>query len=226
MAETILVVNAGSSSIKFQLFAIERDGRLDRRLKGQIDGIGTRPKLFAKDAKGTCVVDTSWNTDEVAELPEAPFRLQENFYAEAPNFRAQMEKQLLSAIEMNDGLTPFTFAYAADAYQFLTASAERVFSRELLDDVINTLRSWATETLGASCVSTPQVRIYLNGCRRDLLLDSTEARYHWMLSLGPPSGGSPARNHLEAGWLRRASNSARGLCRRSRTALRGARQHR
>lgn len=131
-----------------------------------------------------------------AAPPEAPFRLQENFYAEARNFRAQMEKQLLSAIEMNDGLTPFTFAYAADAYQFLTASAERVFSRELLDDVINTLRSWATETLGASCVSTPQVRIYLNGCRRDLLLDSTEARYHWMLSLGPPSGGSPARIRL------------------------------
>jgi hypothetical protein len=131
-----------------------------------------------------------------AAPPEAPFRLEENFFADARNFRAQMEKQLLSAIEMNDGLTPFTFAYAADAYQFLTASAERVFSRELLDDVINTLRSWATETLGASCVSTPQVRIYLNGCRRDVLLDSTEARYHWMLSLGPPSGGSPARIRL------------------------------
>jgi acetate kinase len=71
MAETILVVNAGSSSIKFQLFAIERDGRLERRLKGQIDGIGTRPKLFAKDAKGTCSVDMSWSTDEVAELPDA-----------------------------------------------------------------------------------------------------------------------------------------------------------
>jgi hypothetical protein len=131
-----------------------------------------------------------------AAPPDAPFRLEENFYAEARNLRAQMEKQLLSAIEMNDGLTPFTFAYAADAYQFLTASGERVFSRELLDDVINTLRSWATETLGASCVSTPQVRIYLNGCRRDLLLDSTEARYHWMLSLGPPSGGRPARIRL------------------------------
>jgi hypothetical protein len=131
-----------------------------------------------------------------AAPPEAPFRLEDNFFADARNFRAQMEKQLLSAIEMNDGLTPFTFAYAADAYQFLTASAERVFSRGLLDDVINTLRSWATETLGASCVSTPQVRIYLNGCRRDVLLDSTEARYHWMLSLGPPSGGSPARIRL------------------------------
>ena len=131
-----------------------------------------------------------------AAPPEAPFRLEENFYAEARKFREQMEKQLLSAIDMNDGLTPFTFAYAADSYQFLTASGERVFSRELLDDVINRLRSWAMETLGASCVSTPQVRIYLNGCRRDLLLDSTEARYHWMLSLGPPSRENPARIRL------------------------------
>jgi acetate kinase len=34
MAETILVLNAGSSSIKFQLFAVGGDG-LVRRLKGQ-----------------------------------------------------------------------------------------------------------------------------------------------------------------------------------------------
>lgn len=71
MPETILVVNAGSSSIKFQLFAIETDDRLDRRLKGQINGIGTRPRLVAKDANGACAVDTSWNTDEVGELPDA-----------------------------------------------------------------------------------------------------------------------------------------------------------
>ncbi|MFT3730477.1 MAG: acetate/propionate family kinase [Hyphomicrobium sp.] len=71
MSETILVVNAGSSSIKFQLFAVESSNRLARRLKGQIDGIGTRPRLVAKDAKGACVVDQSWSTSDVAELPDA-----------------------------------------------------------------------------------------------------------------------------------------------------------
>ena len=40
MTETILVVNAGSSSIKFQLFAIGNNEQLERRLKGQIEGIG------------------------------------------------------------------------------------------------------------------------------------------------------------------------------------------
>ncbi len=71
MSETILVVNAGSSSIKFQLFAIVSPDRLERRLKGQIDGIGTRPRLVAKDANGSRVVDKSWSTEKVGELPDA-----------------------------------------------------------------------------------------------------------------------------------------------------------
>src|SRR6185312_14014270 len=71
MADTILVINAGSSSIKFQLFAIEPGNQLDRRLKGQIDGIGTRPRLFANDANGERAVDQSWATDEVSELHQA-----------------------------------------------------------------------------------------------------------------------------------------------------------
>jgi acetate kinase len=71
MADTILVVNAGSSSIKFQVFGIGNDDRLDRRLRGHIDGIGTRPRLFAKDANGECAVDKSWSPAEVTELHHA-----------------------------------------------------------------------------------------------------------------------------------------------------------
>jgi acetate kinase len=43
--DTILVVNAGSSSVKFQIFAIDRGYGLPRQIKGQMDGIGTRPRL-------------------------------------------------------------------------------------------------------------------------------------------------------------------------------------
>ncbi|RUP11249.1 acetate/propionate family kinase [Hyphomicrobium sp.] len=75
MAETILVVNAGSSSIKFQLFAIGQGDQLDRRLKGQIEGIGTRPRLSARDANGATAVDESWSPDEVNELSDALDRL-------------------------------------------------------------------------------------------------------------------------------------------------------
>ncbi|MBS0239330.1 MAG: acetate/propionate family kinase [Proteobacteria bacterium] len=75
MPETILVVNAGSSSIKFQLFAIGQGDQLDRRLKGQIEGIGTRPRLSARDANGASAVDESWSPDEVGELSDALDRL-------------------------------------------------------------------------------------------------------------------------------------------------------
>src|SRR5262249_159338 len=50
--DTILVVNAGSSSVKFQVFAVDGDGRLVRQIKGQMDGIGSRPRLRATDAAG------------------------------------------------------------------------------------------------------------------------------------------------------------------------------
>lgn len=75
MAETILVVNAGSSSIKFQLFAIAQGDQLERHLKGQIEGIGTRPRLSARDANGASAVDESWSPDEVRELSDALDRL-------------------------------------------------------------------------------------------------------------------------------------------------------
>ena len=50
--DTILVVNAGSSSVKFQVFAVQGEGALRRQLKGQMDGIGSRPRLRASGSTG------------------------------------------------------------------------------------------------------------------------------------------------------------------------------
>jgi acetate kinase len=52
MSETILILNAGSSSIKFQLFATQGGAGLERRLKGEIEGIGTNPHLTAETKDG------------------------------------------------------------------------------------------------------------------------------------------------------------------------------
>lgn len=71
MTETILVVNAGSSSIKFQLFDIGARGRLTRRFKGQIEGIGTRPHMEAKDVEGRVLVDETWAKHDVSSAPAA-----------------------------------------------------------------------------------------------------------------------------------------------------------
>jgi len=67
---SILVINAGSSSLKFQVFAIV-DGALERRVRGQIDGIGVRPKLRAKDAAGAVLVERDYDTAAVPDLPAA-----------------------------------------------------------------------------------------------------------------------------------------------------------
>ncbi len=71
MQETILVVNAGSSSIKFQLFAITARDRLERRMKGQIEGVGRRPRLLCKDAQGHTLVDASHAAADVGDVPAA-----------------------------------------------------------------------------------------------------------------------------------------------------------
>jgi len=66
--DTILVANAGSSSIKFQLFDVEGGG-LKRLIKGQMDGIGVRPRLRAETSEGE-VIDRTYPVDEVANLPD------------------------------------------------------------------------------------------------------------------------------------------------------------
>jgi acetate kinase len=82
MSETILVVNAGSSSIKFQLFSVGAGDQLQRRLKGQIEGIGVRPRLVAKGADGASLVDKTCPPAEVGDVPAALGKLVEFLRAE------------------------------------------------------------------------------------------------------------------------------------------------
>jgi acetate kinase len=69
--DTILVVNAGSSSVKFQVFAVEGNGSLKRQIKGQMDGIGSRPKLRASGAKGETLGEMTYPVETVADVPAA-----------------------------------------------------------------------------------------------------------------------------------------------------------
>jgi acetate kinase len=69
--DTLLVVNAGSSSVKFQILGIEAKDRLTRLIKGKIDGIGTRPRLRASAGGGTQLIDEAYAPEHVADLPAA-----------------------------------------------------------------------------------------------------------------------------------------------------------
>jgi acetate kinase len=59
MADSVLVLNAGSSSIKFSVYAID-DGDLSLDSKGQVEGIGTKPQFVAKDPEGASLRDETF----------------------------------------------------------------------------------------------------------------------------------------------------------------------
>ncbi|RQH13312.1 acetate/propionate family kinase [Bradyrhizobium sp. RP6] len=69
--DTILVVNAGSSSVKFQIFSVEGEGRLRRQIKGQMDGIGSRPRLKASGAAGDPIADRAYPIEAVPDVSTA-----------------------------------------------------------------------------------------------------------------------------------------------------------
>ena len=69
--DTILVVNAGSSSVKFQIFGIEDAREIKRLVKGQIDGIGTQPRLAAQANDKSSLIDRSYEPQQVADVPAA-----------------------------------------------------------------------------------------------------------------------------------------------------------
>ncbi|QHO79320.1 acetate kinase [Bradyrhizobium sp. CCBAU 051011] len=69
--DTILVVNAGSSSVKFQIFSVEGEGKLRRLIKGQMDGIGSRPRLRASGADNDALADRVYPIEAVPDLPAA-----------------------------------------------------------------------------------------------------------------------------------------------------------
>ena len=69
--DTILVVNAGSSSVKFQIFSVEGEGKLRRLIKGQMDGIGSRPRLRASGADSEPLADRAYPIESVPDIPAA-----------------------------------------------------------------------------------------------------------------------------------------------------------
>lgn len=57
MGDYALVLNAGSSSLKFCVFHRPNENGWEAAARGQIDGIGTSPRLSAKDLHGTILAN-------------------------------------------------------------------------------------------------------------------------------------------------------------------------
>jgi acetate kinase len=69
--DAILVVNAGSSSVKFQIFDQGASGDPQRLIKGQFDGIGARPRLRAEARDGKALIDKTYSPQEIADVATA-----------------------------------------------------------------------------------------------------------------------------------------------------------
>jgi acetate kinase len=57
LREPIFVINAGSSSIKFSLFQTASDRSVEAGAHGQVEGIGTSPRLKVADVRGRILAD-------------------------------------------------------------------------------------------------------------------------------------------------------------------------
>lgn len=72
MGNVILVVNAGSSSLKFQVHEVTPDGTLAFSLGGQVSGIGAeQPGFRARDANGAVLEDRRLQPGDVPDLAAA-----------------------------------------------------------------------------------------------------------------------------------------------------------
>ncbi|HEX9181022.1 MAG TPA: acetate kinase, partial [Burkholderiales bacterium] len=63
MSDAILVLNAGSSSIKYSVF-VDNSAGPELLVRGQLEGLYTAPRFEAKDEKGAVVSEHRWKEGE------------------------------------------------------------------------------------------------------------------------------------------------------------------
>jgi len=74
MADALVVLNAGSSSIKFSLYAIEAP-TLALDVRGQIEGLPEKPQFIARDAAGVIIGQRAWAANALDHVGGTAFLL-------------------------------------------------------------------------------------------------------------------------------------------------------
>ena len=64
MSGDVLVINAGSSSIKFSLFGPGGADGPELQMMGQVEGIGTAPHAMIRRASKEVLIDRRWPDDD------------------------------------------------------------------------------------------------------------------------------------------------------------------
>jgi acetate kinase len=87
MKNSILTLNAGSSSVKFALF--DGDNDLALNLKGQVDGIGSDARMKIKQADGSVVVERDLEEGKIQSPSDALTTVIDELRAIAPDAKVQ-----------------------------------------------------------------------------------------------------------------------------------------
>ena len=69
--DAVLVLNAGSSSLKFQVFGISGTGVQQKLIKGQFNGVGSSPHLRVVKSDGEPLVDQAYSPNDVPDIASA-----------------------------------------------------------------------------------------------------------------------------------------------------------
>jgi acetate kinase len=77
MNNTVLCLNAGSSSIKFEAFEVTPRDELQLAFRGALEGIGFRPHLAAKDSSDAQLMDRTYTVQEIPDVAAAIAKLTE-----------------------------------------------------------------------------------------------------------------------------------------------------
>ena len=70
MTDGILVINAGSSSIKFSLYRGSDEPHLTATAVGEVEGIGTAPRFIVKDTEARVLAERRWPVGHALEHEE------------------------------------------------------------------------------------------------------------------------------------------------------------
>jgi acetate kinase len=89
MNNAVIVLNAGSSSLKFSIYKVEAD-ELPMVARGQVEGLGTSPHFKAKDPAGVTMADA-----DVATTSAGSFTHQEAFAYLAGWMRDRYKQELM-----------------------------------------------------------------------------------------------------------------------------------
>ena len=71
MANAFVVLNTGSTSVKFAAYTGDDADSLDLVCRGQLDGIGSQPSFAAKNSKGEVIDKRTWNEKRTLGREEA-----------------------------------------------------------------------------------------------------------------------------------------------------------